>query len=147
MGEVAIMVAKEYGYVVLVLVLYCFLNFWMAYQVGGVARKKLKIPYPTLYALESEHKDAKLFNCIQRGHQNSMEMMPVFFLLMTIGGIKHPCVATALGLVYVVARFFYFKGYATGIPKNRLTIGKFNFGAILGLLICNISFGISLLLS
>lgn len=30
---------KEYGYVALVLVLYCFLNFWMASQVGKARRK------------------------------------------------------------------------------------------------------------
>lgn len=55
---------KEYGYVALVLVAYCFLNFWMGAQVGK-ARKKYKVPYPTLYAIESENKDAKLFNCVQ----------------------------------------------------------------------------------
>ncbi|KAI4321223.1 hypothetical protein MLD38_034628 [Melastoma candidum] len=52
--------------------------------------------YPNLYASESDNKDANLFNCIQRGHQNSLEMMPLFF---------------------------YFKGYATGDPQNRLTFG------------------------
>ncbi|KAM7266532.1 hypothetical protein ACFE04_004429 [Oxalis oulophora] len=122
MGEIALTVAKEYGYVALVLVLYFFLNIWMSFQVT-VARKKYKVFYPNMYALESENKDAKLFNCIQRGHQNSLEMMPVFFLLTALGGIKHPCVATGFGLLYIFARFFYFKGYATGIPQNRLTIG------------------------
>ncbi|KAF8008106.1 hypothetical protein BT93_K1938 [Corymbia citriodora subsp. variegata] len=58
------MLPKEYGYVALVLVFYCFLNFWMAAQVG-MARKKYKVFYPTLYASESDNKDAKLFNCVQ----------------------------------------------------------------------------------
>ena len=26
---------------------------------------RYKVPYPTLYAVESESKDAKLFNCVQ----------------------------------------------------------------------------------
>jgi hypothetical protein len=26
---------------------------------------RFKVPYPTLYASESENKDAKLFNCVQ----------------------------------------------------------------------------------
>ncbi|KAF9594112.1 hypothetical protein IFM89_027430, partial [Coptis chinensis] len=30
-----------------------------------------KVPYPTLYASERDNKDVKLFNCIQKGHQNS----------------------------------------------------------------------------
>ncbi|KAK9287946.1 hypothetical protein L1049_016391 [Liquidambar formosana] len=101
---------KEYGYVVLVLVLYCFLNFWMTFQVGK-ARKKYKVFPPTLYASESENKDAKLYNCVQRGHQNSLEMMPMFFMLMILGGIRHPLIAAALGSLYIVSRYFYFTGY------------------------------------
>ncbi|XVF12230.1 hypothetical protein REPUB_Repub08aG0097400 [Reevesia pubescens] len=135
---------KEYGFVVVVVVLYCFLNMWMAAQVGK-ARKKYKVYYPTLYALESDNKDAKLFNCVQRGHQNSLEMMPMFFILMVLGGMGHPCICAALGLVYILTRYFYFTGYATGDPNNRLTIGKYGFLALLGLMICTISFGINLL--
>ena len=55
---------KEYGYVVIVVVVYCILNVWMGVQVGK-ARKRYKVYYPTLYAIESENKDAKLFNCVQ----------------------------------------------------------------------------------
>lgn len=79
---------NEYGYVALVLVFYCFLNLWMGAQVG-MARKRYNVPYPTLYAIESENKDAKRFNCVQRGHQNSLEMMPMYFILMILGGMKH----------------------------------------------------------
>nr|VDD11947.1 unnamed protein product [Brassica rapa] len=154
---------KEYGYVVIVVVLYCVLNFWMAFQVGGARKRfpqhysyplfllfptkelKYKVAYPTLYATESENKDAKLFNCVQRGHQNSLEMMPMYFLLMILGGMKHPCICTALGLLYNVSRFFYFKGYSTGDPMKRLTIGKYGFLAMLGLAVCTISFAITLL--
>ncbi|KAK9106424.1 hypothetical protein Syun_022435 [Stephania yunnanensis] len=113
---------REYGYVILVLVLYSFLNMWMAFQVGK-ARKKYKVFYPTLYALESENKDAKLFNCVQRGHQNSLEMMPMFFALLLLGGLRHPLVSAGLGLLYMVGRYFYFTGYATGDPNNRLKLG------------------------
>lgn len=135
---------REYGYVALVLVLYCFLNFWMGMQVGK-ARKKYKVSFPTLYASESENKDAKLFNCIQRGHQNSLEYMAVFFVLMVLGGLRHPCICAGLGVIYIVSRFFYFKGYSTGDPEKRLSIGKYAFLALFGLLLCTISFGVSLL--
>ncbi|CAI9758108.1 unnamed protein product [Fraxinus pennsylvanica] len=137
---------KEYGYVAIVLVLYCFLNFWMAAQVGA-ARKKYKVLYPTMYATEAENKDANLFNCVQRGHQNSLEMMPMFFTLMILGGIKHPLICASLGVVYSIARFFYFKGYSTGDPKKRFTIGKYSFLALLGLMICTISFGVNMLIA
>ncbi|OAY57255.1 microsomal glutathione S-transferase 3 [Manihot esculenta] len=135
---------KEYGYVALVLVAYCFLNFWMGAQVGK-ARKKYKVPYPTLYAIESENKDAKLFNCVQRGHQNSLEMMPMFFVLMVLGGFRHPCLCASLGGLYIITRYFYFTGYATGDPQKRLSIGKYGFLALLGLMGCTISFGVGLL--
>jgi glutathione S-transferase len=58
------MFPRGFGNVAFVLVAYCFLNFWMAFQVGK-ARKKYNVPYPALYAIESENKDAKLFNCVQ----------------------------------------------------------------------------------
>ncbi|KAE8685455.1 Detected protein of confused Function [Hibiscus syriacus] len=134
----------EFGYVVIVVVLYSFLNLWMSIQVGK-ARKRYKVFYPTLYALESDNKDANLFNCVQRGHQNSLEMMPMLFVLVILGGMGHPRVSAALGLFYIVARYFYFTGYATGDPSNRLNLGKFGFLALVGLKICTISFGISLL--
>ncbi|KAF7134800.1 hypothetical protein RHSIM_Rhsim08G0023100 [Rhododendron simsii] len=112
------LIPREYGYVILTLVLYCFLNVWMAEGVLK-ARKKYNVHYPTLYASESENKDAKLFNCVQRGHQNSLELMPMFFMLMIMGGIKHPLICSSLGLVYIMGRYLYFTGYATGNPKNR----------------------------
>ncbi|CAL4943981.1 unnamed protein product [Urochloa decumbens] len=142
---VSIEFTKEYGYVVLVLVAYAFLNFWMSFQVGK-ARRKYKVFYPTMYAIESENKDAKLFNCVQRGHQNSLEMMPMFFVMLLLGGLQHPTIAAGLGVLYMVARFFYFKGYATGVPDNRLKIGGLNFLAVFGLIICTASFGINLLI-
>ncbi|KAI8540981.1 hypothetical protein RHMOL_Rhmol08G0027400 [Rhododendron molle] len=89
------LIPREYGYVILTLVLYCFLNGWMAERVLK-ARKKYNVQYPTLYASESDNKDAKLFNCIQ-----------------------HPLICASLGLVYIMGRYLYFTGYATGDPKNR----------------------------
>ncbi|KAK1287345.1 hypothetical protein QJS10_CPB19g01458 [Acorus calamus] len=145
MASTAVELPSEYGYVVLVLVFYYILNMWMALQVGK-ARKKYKVPYPTMYAVESENKEAKLFNCIQRGHQNSLESMPVFFVMVLVGGIQHPLISAALGVVYIVARFFYFRGYSTGVPDNRLKIGGLNFLALMGLVLCAASFGIHLVI-
>ncbi|XP_008781035.1 microsomal glutathione S-transferase 3-like [Phoenix dactylifera] len=141
---------REYGYVVLVLLLYTFLNSWMASKVGR-ARIKYKVSYPTLYAIESENKDAKLFNCVQRGHQNSLELMPVFFVMLLLGGLRHPLVAAGFGIDYTIARFFYFKGYSSGIPENRLKmlglriVPFFGLMSLLGLTICTVSFGVNIL--
>ncbi|XP_043696354.1 microsomal glutathione S-transferase 3-like [Telopea speciosissima] len=143
MASVVDLLPKEYGYVVLVLVLYGFFNSWMAFQVGK-ARKKYKVFYPALYA-ESDNKDANLFNCVQRGHQNSLEIMPVFFVLLLLGGLQYPVVAAGLGIFYIVGRYFYFNGYASGDPKNRLR-GEFYALSLLGLAGCSISLGVNLLL-
>lgn len=47
----------------------------------------------------------------------------MFFTFMAVGGIKHPIIASVLGSIYIVARYFYFTGYSTGDPKKRLTLG------------------------
>ncbi|XP_078155411.1 uncharacterized protein LOC144551342 [Carex rostrata] len=138
-------ISKEYGYVVLNLVVYALLNVWMSIEVGK-ARKKYKVPYPTLYATESENKDAKLFNCVQRGHQNSIEYMPVFFVMLLVGGLQHPLIAAVLGALYTISRFFYFKLYSTGNPQNRLKPVVVSFLALFGLIICSASFGVNLLI-
>ncbi|RZC49875.1 hypothetical protein C5167_018302 [Papaver somniferum] len=110
---------KEYGYVVLALIFYCFLNFCMVFQVGK-ARKKYKVFYPVLYVSESESKDAKLFNCVQRASEFTGNHANI---LLVLGGLQHPIISASFGLVYAVGRYFYFTGYATGVPRNRLKLG------------------------
>ncbi|XP_071735360.1 uncharacterized protein [Rutidosis leptorrhynchoides] len=144
MAGIIELLPKEYGYIILTIVAYCFVDIYMQIQVGR-ARKKYKVFYPTMYATEADSKDFKIFNCVQRGHQNSVERMPIFFTLIVLGGFKHPLISSALGLVYTVSRYFYFTGYSSGDPKGRLPIGGLNGIAILGLMIVNISFGVSLL--
>ncbi|KAK1361873.1 Membrane-associated, eicosanoid/glutathione metabolism (MAPEG) protein [Heracleum sosnowskyi] len=140
------MLPREYGYVVIVVAISGFFNFWMAAQVGK-ARKKYKVALPAMYALESENENANLFNCVQRGHQNSLEWMPLFLTFMTLGGIKHPIISSVLGVVYIVSRYFYFKGYSTGDPKKRLSVGMYSFGALIGLILCAFSCGIKFLIA
>jgi glutathione S-transferase len=59
---------------------------------------------------------------LQRGQQNSLEMMPMFFVTVLVGGLQHPVIAAALGVLYMLSRFFYFRGYATGVPDNGLKL-------------------------
>ncbi|XP_074573708.1 uncharacterized protein LOC141830119 [Curcuma longa] len=141
---VTLEIPNEYGFVILVLVSYIFLNTWMAIQVGK-ARRRYNVPYPALYAIESENKDAKLFNCVQRGHQNSLEMISVFFATLLVAGLQFPVAAAGIGASYTVARWFYFKGYSTGVPENRHKIGGLSFVAIWGLIILTAAIGISLI--
>jgi glutathione S-transferase len=99
---------------------------WMAYNVGR-ARKKYSIDYPTMYSTEN-----KMFNCIQRAHQQSLELHPTFLTLLLLGGIQHPKIATGAGIVYLVGRVAFAKGYYTGDPEKRKTG---HFITMLGLLV------------
>ncbi|KAK1439278.1 hypothetical protein QVD17_05094 [Tagetes erecta] len=146
MAGIAELLPKEYGYILLTIVAYCFLNAYMQIQVGK-ARKKYNVSFPILYATEADSKDFKIYNCVQRGHQNSLELLPMFFILLVLGGLKHPITCSLLGVGYIVCRYFYFTGYASGDPKRRLPIGKYSNLAMLGLVIVNIWFGLSLVLT
>ncbi|KAK8918688.1 hypothetical protein KSP39_PZI022062 [Platanthera zijinensis] len=72
--------------------------------------------------------------------------MLVFFALLLLGGIQYPLFATIFRLFYAMTRFFYFKGYTSGVPENHLKIGGYNFPGLSGLIICSALFGINLLL-
>ncbi|KAL3697344.1 hypothetical protein R1sor_011420 [Riccia sorocarpa] len=140
----AIALSPDFGYVALVVVLTSFFNIYMSIGVGR-ARKKYNVSYPTMYAVESENKEAKRFNCVQRGHQNFLETLPLFLAVLILGGLKHPKLAAVLGVVYLVGRYLYFKGYSTGVPENRLKSGIIFHPPVFALIGCTISLAVSLL--
>lgn len=110
----------------------------MSVQVGK-ARRRFNVPYPTMYASEKEHKDAKAFNCVQRAHQNNLEFMPSFLVVLILGGLQYPLVAASLGTIYALARIQYFRGYSSGDAKKRFSGGgAVIFPAYFGLIICTI---------
>ncbi|XP_054262771.1 microsomal glutathione S-transferase 3-like isoform X2 [Macrosteles quadrilineatus] len=124
-----IVVPREYGYVILVGVGSAFMLVWKGIKVGQ-ARKKFSIPYPTMYSPTNDH-----FNCYQRAHQNTLENYPQFLMLLFVGGIQHPVLASAAGAVWCLGRIAYAKGYYTGDPKNRMkgSFGYFGLFTLLGL--------------
>ena len=62
----------------------------------------------------TDDEDGKMFNCIQRAHQNTLENYPQFLFMLTTGGLSHPCLASAAGLIYLAGRIAFAKGYYTG---------------------------------
>ncbi|VFQ81689.1 unnamed protein product [Cuscuta campestris] len=138
---------KEYGYVAIVLALYSALNSWMTFQVGK-ARAKYNVRYPAMYASEEDgNEKGKIFNCVQRAHQNSVENMSVFFMLMMVGGIRHPLVCALLGALYTVARYVYFVRYSSGVPEKRRAPWYFIVLVTFGLMISTISCGVNLIIT
>lgn len=139
LGSMAVELVEGYGWVLISLFVNIILTQWMGFKVGA-ARKQFKVFYPTMYAVESENKDAKQFNCVQRGHQNTLEFMSTFVALLLLSGLQYPIIAALLGALYSVGRFQYFRGYSTGKAASRYQGGGGSFWlALMGLQVCTIA--------
>ncbi|UZJ55077.1 hypothetical protein CBS101457_004397 [Exobasidium rhododendri] len=113
-----------------------FLNIWQSLLVSA-ARKKAGIKYPQVYATKEEeasNKDAKIFNCVQRSHANSLESVHHYILMTLISGLRHPRPAVGLASVYLIGRVMYTLGYSTGEPSSRAAGAGVGAVAQLGLL-------------
>lgn len=49
--------------------------------------RRYGVKYPALYASGSDA-NANAFNCVQRGHQNSLEQLPHFMIVFAAAAIK-----------------------------------------------------------
>jgi hypothetical protein len=117
----------------------------MSFQVGA-ARRAHGIPYPTLYAVPQTLRDytpapaaapaaatpaadkearnplitpeeAYAFNSVQRGHQNSLENMPLVSALAIVSW-GFPIVSGFALISWALGRIFYMNGYKAG-PEKR----------------------------
>mmetsp|Transcript_31850 Transcript_31850/g.70759 ORF Transcript_31850/g.70759 Transcript_31850/m.70759 type:complete len:151 (+) Transcript_31850:170-622(+) len=144
---VAIELKPEHGWVAAVAIgSYIVHYLWMpAYVMSG--RKKYGVKYPALYAdsencKNEEHRNA--FNCIQRGHQNSLENQPGFLTLLAVAGIRFPLTAAIGGAAYLAGRCLYMLGYSTGKPDGRYRGGPVMYPGLLVLLGAGIRFAYEL---
>ena len=85
----------------------------------GRARKLYKVEYPAMYS-DTE----QVFNCYQRVHQNTLERVTVFLVLLLAAGLFNAKMAAAFGFIWLAGRIIYSIGYYSGIPKNRI-VGSF----------------------
>ncbi|KAG8223382.1 hypothetical protein J437_LFUL002627 [Ladona fulva] len=135
---VTVSIPADYGYCVLAAVGSSFVVAWKAMRVGA-ARKKYKIPYPTMYSTDND-----TFNCIQRAHQNTLENYPQFLYMLLIGGLEMPRLCAAGGAIWCLGRIAYAVGYSTGDPKKRMQ-GSFGYIGTFMLLGATIKFAGGLL--
>lgn len=118
----------------------------------GKARKAAEVPYPygkwvdterrmlrwtLVYAEKAEAEKDPLkhvFNCVQRAHQNTLEMFPVYTTFLLIGGLKYPEISAGAGIVYLLGRALYASGYSTGSPdkRRRGVVGYLGFLTLIG---------------
>ena len=131
-----------------------FVNLYMGISVGA-ARKKFGIAYPSLYAVPGTPRayapaaeakaadatsqplselctpeDAYKFNCVQRGHQNSVENYPIIVSLAIISW-GFPIPAGFALLSWALGRIFYFGGYSSGVEsRNQLPAALLTYPAL-----------------
>merc|ERR1711981_1184136 len=93
-------------------------------KVGG-ARKAAKI---------KASKEALVFNCTQRAHQNTLETLPFVLFSTLLTGLQYPRVAAGACAAYVLGRVLYTVGYTSGDPKKRNIgiLGSFAFMTLVG---------------
>ena len=84
----------------------------------GSARKEYGVELPTLYAPGNTEKE-RLFNCVQRGHQQAFESYPQYLAMALLTGLAFPVTTALEGALWIAARFAWADGYATGKPDNR----------------------------
>lgn len=131
-------IPSGFGYVVLTAVGSMFMLVWKGIKVGQM-RKKLKINYPTMYSSDND-----LFNCYQRAHQNTLENYCQFLTCLFLGGLEMPIFTSIGGLIWILGRISYARGYYTGDPKNRMK-GSYGYIGLLMILGATIKFGVHLL--
>ncbi|XP_076604415.1 microsomal glutathione S-transferase 3b [Chaetodon auriga] len=128
----------NFGYVILTYFYSWFMLAYLATKVGS-ARKKYNVQYPTMYS-DKEH----MFNCIQRAHQNTLEVIPLWLVFQTIAALVYPLSASVLGAIFVTSRFSYAWGYYTGDPEKRLR-SAYGYIGYFGVMILSISIALQLL--
>ncbi|KAH9937377.1 membrane-associated proteins in eicosanoid and glutathione metabolism [Fomitopsis serialis] len=121
-----IIFSKDVAYPVTAIVSLFWLNVFQTVKVGQ-ARKRAKIPYPQLYAEKAEaaaSKDATIFNCTQRAHQNTLEYLPTIITGTLVTSLRHPVLAAAACGIWAASRFVYTIGYSTGDAEKRNKFGS-----------------------
>ncbi|POY74396.1 microsomal glutathione S-transferase [Rhodotorula taiwanensis] len=115
-------IVGDYAYVTAVGTLGVYGLHVFATMRVSAARKAANIKYPAMLADNSEaERDSKAnkFNCAQRAHYNTLENLPVFLITLFHSGLYYPRFAAVAGLVWVLGRFAYIDGYASGDPAKR----------------------------
>uniref|UniRef100_A0A4W3JKZ1 Glutathione S-transferase 3, mitochondrial n=3 Tax=Callorhinchus milii TaxID=7868 RepID=A0A4W3JKZ1_CALMI len=98
----------------------------------GMARRRYHVKYPNMYSDKEP-----IFNCIQRAHQNTLELYPQWLIFQLIAGAVYPITASVLGLIWVTSRFSYAWGYYTGEPAKRMN-GSYGYIGLLGVIVLSL---------
>ena len=107
-------------YVVAVVMLALLQYTWFTIEVGR-ARGRFEVPAPATSGNEN-------FERFFRAHQNTTEQLVVFLpAIFTCAYLVNETLAAAMGLLFVVGRLMYFRGYTD--PEKSRSLG-FGLGLI-----------------
>jgi glutathione S-transferase len=84
----------------------------------GEKDAEARYSYPNLY-VDGNTKNSKLFNCVQRGHQQALETYTQFITFSIVSGLRFPVATAFTGLMWIFCRAKWAEGYATGEPSRR----------------------------
>ncbi|VDB87879.1 unnamed protein product [Peniophora sp. CBMAI 1063] len=133
MSANAISIPEGFSYVAASLISVPLVLQWQAIYVS-LARTAAKVEYPRAYAEKAEQEAsvaAKVFNCRQRAHANTLENAPGIVITGLLTGLRYPMLAAGALALWSFARVIYAVNYGTGDPKKRAT--GFRIGALAGL--------------
>ncbi|MBN3306379.1 MGST3 transferase, partial [Amia calva] len=122
----------HFAYVILTFFYSWIMLSYLGVKVGQ-GRKKYGVKYPTMYSDKEQ-----VFNCIQRAHQNTLEVYPQWLIFQVIAGLAYPVVASVLGVIWVTSRFSYAWGYYTGDPQKRMN-GAYGYIGYLGVILLSLA--------
>lgn len=138
--KASLAVSPAYGYVIASTAVTAAVLQWQAIRVA-IARKKYGVEYPKMYA-DGDSKEANIFNCTQRSHQNTIETAPAMTIMICMLGLRFPITAAVLNAVWALGRIVYATGYSTGDPKKRLPGAAASGLAYLGTIITTLVVGV-----
>jgi len=146
----SIVLPEGYAFAGAAIIATFWLNLWQTVRVGR-ARTKAGIAYPQLYAEASQAAASPAsmkFNCVQRAHQNTLEVVPMVLVSTAIVATQYPILAASLCGAWTVFRALYTIGYSTGDPSKRNLLGSSMFGSIsaIGLLLAGTTAVVKILL-
>ncbi|KAJ8333126.1 hypothetical protein SKAU_G00420220 [Synaphobranchus kaupii] len=136
--EILDVLPSRFGFVIFTYLYSWIMLMYLGVKVGA-ARKKYDVKYPTMYSDKEQ-----VFNCIQRAHQNTLEVYPQWLVFQTIAALVYPTAASVLGAIWITSRFSYAWGYYTGDPAKRMH-GVYGYIGLFGVILLSISVALQLL--
>jgi len=138
----------EFGFVIIVALLAVLQHsIWFTIQVGR-ARRRFSVLPPILYATpgptvggdealvgQLTPEQCEEYNRYQRVHQNNLEVLPTFFVMLLIAGIGFPIPAGIAGLIWILGRGVYALGYYYSASKRHIG-GFYHLGELVLLILC-----------